>query len=73
MNSPTQKRKKIVKQAIANERLEGLKVSKESQKIASSYIVGKASSGKNTGSIRPFVDPYIDEHTGLLQVIDNVR
>lgn len=41
MNSPTQKRKKIVKQAIANERLEGLKVSKESQKIANNYVAGK--------------------------------
>ena len=41
MDLPIQKRKKIVRQAIANERLEGLKVSKESRKIAASYAAGK--------------------------------
>lgn len=52
MNSPTQKRKRIVKQAIANERLEGLKVSKESQKIAGSYIAGKVSAKQAAAKIR---------------------
>ena len=52
MNTPVQKRKKIVKQAVANERLEGLKVSKESQKIASSYIAGKASAKEAANKIR---------------------
>ena len=52
MNSPTQKRKTIVKQAVANERLEGLKVSKESQKIANSYVAGKASAKQAAAKIR---------------------
>jgi hypothetical protein len=52
MNSPTQKRKRIVEQAVANERLEGLKVSKESQKIVSSYVVGKASAKQAAAKIR---------------------
>jgi hypothetical protein len=52
MKSPTQKRKTIVKQAIANERLEGLKVSKESQKIANSYVAGKASAKQAAAKIR---------------------
>jgi hypothetical protein len=52
MNTPIQKRKKIVQQAIANERLEGLKVSKESQKIASNYIAGKVSAKEAAKKIR---------------------
>ena len=52
MNSTTQKRKMVVKQAVANERLEGLKVSKESQKIANNYIVGKASAKQAAQKIR---------------------
>jgi hypothetical protein len=52
MNSSTQKRKRIVEQAIANERLEGLKVSNESQKIASSYVIGKASAKQAAVKIR---------------------
>lgn len=52
MNLPTQKRKKIVKQAVANERLEGLKVSKESQQIAGSYVAGKASAKQAAAKIR---------------------
>lgn len=52
MNSPVQKRKKIVKQAIANERLEGLKVSKESQKIANNYVAGKVSAKDAAKKIR---------------------
>ena len=43
MNKQSLKRKKNVSQAVANERLEGLKVSKESLKIADSYVAGKAS------------------------------
>jgi len=52
MSTSVQKRKKIVKQAVANERLEGLKVSKESQKIAGNYIVGKASAKQAAEKIR---------------------
>lgn len=52
MNSPIQKRKKVVKQAIANERLEGLKVSKESQKIANNYVAGKVTAKQAAAKIR---------------------
>lgn len=52
MNSPTEKRKTIVTQAVANERLEGLKVSQESQKIANNYVVGKASAKEAAQKIR---------------------
>lgn len=52
MNSPTEKRKMLVKQAVANERLEGLKVSQESQKIANNYIVGKTSAKEAAEKIR---------------------
>ncbi len=46
------KRKKVVQQAVANERLEGLAVSKESQKIADNYITGKASAQDAAKKIR---------------------
>jgi hypothetical protein len=52
MNSSIEKRKKIVKQAIANERLEGLKVSLEARKIADSYITGRASAKAAAAKIR---------------------
>jgi hypothetical protein len=52
MNSPVEKRKLTVKQAIANERLEGLKVSSESKKIADNYVVGKASARQAAQKIR---------------------
>ena len=52
MKITDEKRKNTVKQAIANERLEGLKVSKESKKIADSYIVGKASAKQAAEKIR---------------------
>jgi len=52
MNSPGEKRKMIVRQAVANERLEGLKVSKESQRIANNYVVGKASAKQAAQKIR---------------------
>ena len=45
-------RKDMVKQAVANERLEGLKVSKESQKIADNYVVGKVSAKDAARKIR---------------------
>jgi hypothetical protein len=52
MSSSTQKRKRIVEQAVANEKLEGLKVSKESQKIANTYVAGKASAKQAAEKIR---------------------
>lgn len=52
MNLTSQKRKRVVEQAVANERLEGLKVSKESQKIAGNYVAGKASAKQATPKIR---------------------
>ena len=59
MSKADAKRKNIVKQAIANERLEGLKVSEESKRIADNYIVGKVTAkeaakkyGLVTGSYR---------------------
>ena len=45
-------RTKNVSRAIANERLEGLKVSKESRKIADNYIAGKASAKQAASKIR---------------------
>jgi hypothetical protein len=47
-----QERKMVVKQAIANEQLEGLSVSKEPQTIADNYIVGKASARHAANMIR---------------------
>ena len=52
MNNPVQRRKTIVKQAVANEKLEGLKVSQDSQKIAGNYIAGKASAKAAAAKIR---------------------
>jgi hypothetical protein len=52
MNSTPQKREKNVKQAVANETLEGLKVSRETRKIADSYIVGEASAKTAAAKIR---------------------
>lgn len=52
MNKQVLKRKNNVQQAVANERLEGLKVSKESRKIADNYIVGKASARAVAKKIR---------------------
>ena len=46
------KRGKIVKQAIANEKLEGLKVSRETTKIADSYVTGKVSAKSVAAKIR---------------------
>lgn len=52
MNLPTKKRQKVVQQAVANERLEGLKVLKESVEIANTYVVGKASAKAAAKKIR---------------------
>lgn len=52
MQTPTQKRKNTVKQAIANERLEGLKVSEETKKIADNYIIGKMTAKEAAKKIR---------------------
>ena len=52
MNSPRKEREQIVKQAIANEKLEGLKVSPEARKIADSYIAGTASATLAAAKIR---------------------
>lgn len=46
------KKKKIIKQAIANEKLEGLKVSREVRKIADNYVVGKVSAKSPVAKIR---------------------
>lgn len=52
MSTPIQKREKIVNQAVANEKLEGLKVSRETRKIADSYIAGEASAKTAAAKIR---------------------
>lgn len=52
MGSVIKSRKKIVKQAIANERLEGLKVSKESIAIADKYITGELTAKQAAKKIR---------------------
>lgn len=52
MNKQSLKRKKSVRRAVANERLEGLKVSKDSLKIADNYIAGKASAKQAAEKIR---------------------
>lgn len=52
MNTLVQKREKVVKQAIANEKLEGLEVSRETRKIADSYVTGRASAKAAASKIR---------------------
>ena len=52
MNKTILKRTKTVTQAVANERLEGLKVSRESRRVADNYIVGKASAKQVATKIR---------------------
>lgn len=52
MNKVIASRKKVVKQAIANERLEGLEVSQASVKIADNYVVGKSSAKQTAAKIR---------------------
>lgn len=52
MDNSIEQRKNIVKQAIANERLESLTVSKESLRIANDYISGKLSAKEMAAKIR---------------------
>lgn len=52
MNKDIKLRKKTVKQALANERLEGLKVSRDTKKISDNYIAGKASAKQAAAKIR---------------------
>jgi len=52
MKTSAQKRETTVKQAIANEKLEGLKVSRETRRIAGSYIAGKVSAKTAAAKIR---------------------
>ena len=52
MKSSLSKRQKTVKQAIANEKLEGLKVSRETRKLADNYVTGKASAKEVAAKIR---------------------
>ena len=44
--------RKVVNQAVANEKLEGLKVSPEARKIADNYIASKASASSVAAKIR---------------------
>jgi hypothetical protein len=52
MNLSIKERENTVNQAIDNEKLEGLKVSRESRKIADNFIVGKASAKAAAAQIR---------------------
>lgn len=61
MSTVLNKRKKSVKNAIANERLEGLHVSTASRKIADSYVVGTASAQDAAKKIRARYGTLLDE------------
>ena len=52
MNLSIKKRENTVRQAVANEKLEGLKVSVETRKIAENYVTGKASAKAVAAKIR---------------------
>jgi Antitoxin VbhA len=52
MNLVIKKRKKVVRLALANQKLEGLKVTQEARKIADSYVVGKVSAKTVAARIR---------------------
>lgn len=52
MSKPSAKRQKAVNRAVANQRLEGLKVSKESRKIAENYVTGKVSAKDAAAKIK---------------------
>ena len=52
MKSTSVERQKRVKRAVANERLEGLEVSEDSQRLADNYVVGKASAKQAAEKIR---------------------
>ena len=51
-DASVKKRKNIVKQAIANQHLEGLTVSRESRKIADEYVAGKLTARQAADKIR---------------------
>jgi hypothetical protein len=52
VDQSTGERARIVTQAVANERLEGLVVSAESRRIADRYVVGEASAAEAAEQIR---------------------
>ncbi|MDR0417199.1 MAG: antitoxin VbhA family protein [Propionibacteriaceae bacterium] len=52
MDQSVAERERAVVQAVANERLEGLAVSEESQRIADRYIVGEATAAEAAAMIR---------------------
>ena len=52
MGSTVKKRERTVNQAVANEKLEGLVVSRETRKLADNYIAGKASAKDVAAKIR---------------------
>lgn len=52
MKTPVKQRKKIVQQAVANQKLEDLTVSKETIKLADNYIAGKASAAEVAKKIK---------------------
>ena len=52
MKETKSKRSAQVKQAVANQRLEGLVVSEDAERIADNYIVGKASAQETAKKIR---------------------
>jgi len=52
MNAAIKKRKNVVRQAVANQRLEGLRVSKKARSIAENYVVGKMTARQAAAKIR---------------------
>jgi len=52
MKETPNERQKRVTRAVANARLEGLRVSEESQRLADNYVVGKASARQAADKIR---------------------
>jgi hypothetical protein len=52
MDQTVAERERVVVQAVANERLEGLAVSEDSKRIADRYIVGEASAAEVAAKIR---------------------
>lgn len=52
MNKTSKQRKQIVTQAEANQKLEGLKVSQDSRKIADNYVTGKVTAKEAAEKIK---------------------
>jgi hypothetical protein len=52
MDQTVGERERVVVQAVANERLEGLVVSEDSKRIADRYIVGEVSAAEAAAKIR---------------------